>query len=287
MSALQICTLYKSMNENTIYYIWLSMLSGIGNVLAHRLLKKFINPEYIYKATYVDLLETNDIGVAKAAAIIANKDLSAANDILKKCTSQNIDIIHIDSENFPLKLKSNNEMPILIYGKGGYYNPKKTVGIVGPRKCSRTDRENAIKLADSLSKDNCCIVSGMAIGIDAYAHTAALKKDKPTIAVLGNGVDICYPSDHLDLYRAIINNGSVISEYPPGARATRYSFPERNKIIAGLSDELYVIGSGKKSGSLITASFAEKYERKVYYINCASDSVSCSAPFSLPADSSP
>ena len=90
---------------------------------------------------------------------------------------------------------------------------------------------------------------------------AALKKDKPTIAVLGNGVDICYPSDHLDLYRAIINNGSVISEYPPGARATRYSFPERNKIIAGLSDELYVIGSGKKSGSLITASFAEKYEK--------------------------
>lgn len=121
----------------------------------------------------------------------------------------------------------------------------------------------AIELAETLSDQEITIVSGMAKGIDSYAHTACLKNGGYTIAVLGNGLDICYPSEHKKLMEQIERNGLLISEYEPGIRPQKINFPRRNRIIAAFSDEIIVIEAKKGSGALITAQCGEKYHRRV------------------------
>ena len=103
----------------------------------------------------------------------------------------------------------------------------------------------------------------MAKGIDAYAHTAAIKNGGYTIAVLGNGPDICYPGEHIHLYEMIIKNGCVMSEYPPGTKPRQYMFPRRNHLIAALSDEVFVIDTGRNSGTKTTVEACEIYGRNV------------------------
>ena len=127
-----------------------------------------------------------------------------------------------------------------------------TVGIVGARRCTQEAKQQVVDLAQKLVSANVTIVSGMAKGIDAYAHTVCLKSGGSTVAVLGNGLDICYPREHNKLMECIINNGLVVSEYPPGTPPTKYHFPKRNRLISAWSDQLYVIAPGKGSGGLTT-----------------------------------
>lgn len=138
-----------------------------------------------------------------------------------------------------------------------------TVGIVGARRCTQEAKQKAIKAAEECVKRENAIISGMAKGIDSYAHTACLRSGGYTVAILGNGLDICYPSEHIKLMESILENGLLISEYPPGKAPTKYNFPQRNRLISAWSDQLIVIEPGKGSGALITADFEKKYGRKV------------------------
>lgn len=106
----------------------------------------------------------------------------------------------------------------------------------------------------------------MAKGIDSYAHTAVLKNGGYTVAVLGNGLDQCYPGEHQNLMECIIRQGMVLSEYPPGTPPYRYNFPRRNRIIAALLEELYVIESGSRSGARTTVEYCEKYGHRVFWV---------------------
>ena len=106
----------------------------------------------------------------------------------------------------------------------------------------------------------------MAKGIDSYAHTAALKSHGYTIAVFGNGVDICYPKEHARLYEEIAEHGCIVSEYPPGTQPREYTFPKRNRLIAALSDKLYVIGAGRNSGTKSTVEYGKKYSKEIVEI---------------------
>ena len=115
--------------------------------------------------------------------------------------------------------------------------------------------------------EQCAVISGMAKGIDSYAHTAAIKEGGYTIAVLGSGPDICYPKEHQVLYEAIISCGCILSEYPPGTEPRRYMFPRRNRLIAALSDELYVIEAGRYSGTQSTVETCMRYGPAVIRIN--------------------
>lgn len=121
------------------------------------------------------------------------------------------------------------------------------------------------ELAVAYTEKQTAVISGMAKGVDSYAHTACLKAKGYTVAVLANGLDICYPSEHEKLKECIENKGLVISEYPPGIRPTKYTFPKRNRLISAWSDELIVVAAGKKSGALITADYSKKYGRKIIY----------------------
>ena len=154
-------------------------------------------------------------------------------------------------------------MPVLLFYKGGLFEPERTAGIVGPRRCTQETKEKVINVTTRCLKEGQAIISGMALGVDGYAHTAAVKNGGRTIAVVGTGLDICFPKEHETLFEAIENNGCIFSEYESGQPALSCHFPRRNALIAALSDELHVIDAGRNSGAMITAEYAKKYGKKV------------------------
>lgn len=138
--------------------------------------------------------------------------------------------------------------------------------VIGSRKCSEYGKQTAMAVGKSLGMAGACVVSGMAKGIDSFGHLGALKHGGKTIAVLGCGVDICYPAENRKLYEQICCDGLMISEYPPGTAPMPYMFPQRNRIIAGLCRVIAVIEAGRDSGALITAGLAEDFGRDVYAV---------------------
>ena len=172
----------------------------------------------------------------------------------------------LKDDTYPIYAKEIYDMPILLYYKG---NPKKdSIGaaVVGSRRCSREGRMKAIELGIEFANKSIPVISGMAKGIDSYAHTACLKAGGYTVAVLGCGLDICYPGEHKLLMQKIEEQGLLLSEYPPGTPADANHFPKRNRIIAAWSKSIYIPEAGCKSGALITKEYGDKYGRKIAMI---------------------
>jgi len=254
------------------HWIWLTQLKGLGPCRQRKLINVFGDAETVYNANESELQVFFGPRIAKL--VFENKSLDAACATLRRCEKKWIDIVTINDASFPAKMRTLSDQPIFLYCKGTIKKYDKAIGIVGARKCSNDDRDECIRVVSGNKNKDIAIISGMAIGIDGYAHTAAVKNDMYTIAVLGGGVDVCYPDEHNNLYRRIVDEGLLISEYSPGTRPSTYNFPKRNRIIAALSDELYVIGAKPGSGSLITAGFADKYAIPVHKINCTEDAES-------------
>lgn len=177
-----------------------------------------------------------------------------------------IEEISINSKEYPQNFKNIYDSPKKIYligNKDLLY--QKGIAIVGARDATKYGKKIAYNLAKELSEQNIVIISGLAIGIDSYAHKGSLEKG--TIAVLGSGIDNIYPKENLELAREIIKNkGCIISEYPLGTKPERLHFPQRNRIISGLSDGVVVIEASKKSGALITAEFALEQGKEVFAV---------------------
>ena len=188
--------------------------------------------------------------------------------IMGKLYENGIRAICREDPSYPKRFSGLRDMPVLIYVKGhlriNHFDS--SVGIVGARRCSREGRDKAVEITKQAAGSGRAVVSGMAKGIDSYAHTAALKENGYTVAVLGCGPDICYPIEHRMLYDEIIRQSCIVSEYPPGTPPGRYAFPRRNRMIAALSDELIVIEAGRNSGTNTTAAFCREYGRNVHSI---------------------
>ena len=142
---------------------------------------------------------------------------------------------------------------------------KPTVGIVGARRCTQDAKQCCIELTRQCIKEQEIVISGMAKGIDACAGTVCVNSGSYTVAIVGNGLDICYPAEHERLMERIRETGLLLSEYPPGTEPSNYTFPQRNRLIASWSDRLIVIAAGRGSGAMITANCADKYGRKVSF----------------------
>lgn len=140
----------------------------------------------------------------------------------------------------------------------------KMAAVVGSRKCSEYGKQTAMAIGKALSRAGITTVSGMAKGIDSFGHLGALKNGGKTIAVLGCGVDVCYPADNRKLYEQILQDGLIVSEYPPGTNPMQYRFPQRNRIIAGLAEAVTVVEAGTGSGALITAELGGQLGKPVY-----------------------
>ena len=169
---------------------------------------------------------------------------------------------------YPVRLRNIFEPPCLLYVKGQLPSQERpSVAVIGARMCSPYGRMQAFRYAKALSVAGVQIISGMALGIDSEGHKGALEGKMPTFAVLGSGVDVCYPKSNRKLYERILwENGGIISECPLGSGPVSWHFPARNRIISALSDAVLVVEAKENSGSLITAGFALEQGKMVYAI---------------------
>lgn len=172
-------------------------------------------------------------------------------------------IITIFDENYPPLLREIPDAPIVLYTKGQLKVSTETLAVCGSRKASIEGMNLATKIGESLSFSGITVVSGLAVGIDASSHKGALDGPGKTVAVLGSGIDVCYPRENRYLYERISEEGLVVSEYPPGEPPLKFHFPERNRIIAGMSKGVVVVEASRKSGALITARLGLEYGREV------------------------
>lgn len=245
------------------YWLWLRLIKGLGPIMEKRLLNYFKTPKSIYEACADELMSVVGIGDVIAGNIVSSRSLDKAYSLLEEVEKKSIKLLTYNNPLYPSIAKEYAEAPTLLYYKGNIKENIEGVGVVGSRRCSSYGKQVTIEAVEFLAKNNIPVISGMAKGIDGYAHTACLKSGGYTIAFLGNGVDICYPSEHATLMEAIIENGAVVSEYPPGTKGRKEFFPKRNALISSWSKKILVIEAAEKSGALITADFAKELGREV------------------------
>ena len=177
--------------------------------------------------------------------------------------------INMNSKYYSERLKNIDDAPKELYCLGNLelLNYKNNIAMIGSRNCSSYGERAAKDFAFNLAKEDICIVSGLAKGIDSFSHIGALNAKGKTIAVLGSGLDNIYPKENIKLVEEIIkNNGLVISEYPLGTKPLKYHFPARNRIISGLSDSVLVVEARKNSGTNITVDFALEQGKDIFVI---------------------
>ena len=245
------------------YWIWLSSVPYIGPVTSRRLLQVFGDPETVYRSDASDLCQIKGITQRQINSIIENKSLDRVHKIMEDCEKHHISILAQNDPDYPERAKEPEDSSIILYYKGCIRKMEKTVGIVGARRCTQEEKLKVKEITEQYVSDCTAIISGMAKGIDSYAHTACLKSGGYTVAVLGNGLDICYPCEHRKLMEQIAERGLLISEYPPGTQPAPYRFPKRNRLISAWSDKLIVVAVGRGSGAFITAEYEKKYGRGV------------------------
>lgn len=182
---------------------------------------------------------------------------------------EEIKTISIKDDNYPKLLKEIKSAPEVLYMRGGIFPEENCFAIVGARLCSPYGKQVSLEIAGELAEAGLTIVSGLAPGIDTAAHQAVVERKKRTIAVLGTGIDekSIYPQSNLGLSRKILEDGGcLLSEYPPGTPGSKFTFPQRNRIISGLSLGILVVEAKEKSGALITAEWARKQGRKIFAV---------------------
>ncbi|MCK5762940.1 MAG: DNA-processing protein DprA [Clostridiales bacterium] len=252
--------------DKLIYWVWLAEINKFGPINQRKLLHEFQSPEKIYKASKDELLQVKGIGDALADGIIKNKSLVNAEYILKEAKKKNIEILTIEDELYPKEISKINKMPVVLYYKGTLRKNDKRIGIMGSRRCTDYAKEVTKEVSSYLAKNDVTIISGMAKGIDSYAHMACIDAKGYTIAVLSSGVDICYPKEHMNLYKKIIETGAVVSEYPPGTKIFYKNFLKKNFLIAALSETLIIPEADKTSGFLAAIKDAMKQGKKTFAV---------------------
>ena len=258
----------KMNKENMKYWIWLSRIENIKSIQKEILLEKYKYPENIWK------LNENELGKIKELDKRCVKEILNKNyrENLEKydryLKENNIKLITIFDKNYPQKLKNIYDKPIVLFAKGNLNLLNQDgVAIIGCRDCSEYGKESAKKLSYNIAKQNKCIISGLARGIDTFAHIGALEAGGGTIAVLGSGLDNIYPIENKYLYERIIQNGGlIITEYIIGAKINKLNFPQRNRIISGISDGIVVVEAKKKSGALITVDFGLEHGKEIFAV---------------------
>lgn len=254
-------------SEDIEKWVWLQQAMGAGSARPAALSKYFGSISGIYHADYTDYRESQVV-TDKEAAKLCDKSLEQSRHIISRCMEKGYNMITMDSDDYPKRLEGIYAPPCVLYTWGDITVEKDRlcIGMVGKRQATEYGIKAATSISMGLVRYGAVIVSGMAVGIDGFSHQGALKASGETIAVLGCGIDIDYPANHVELKRLIAYHGAVISEYPPGTRADRLNFPIRNRIIAGLSDGLVVVEAGRKSGSLITADIASNMGREMFAV---------------------
>ncbi|NEQ48913.1 MAG: DNA-protecting protein DprA [Leptolyngbya sp. SIO3F4] len=249
------------------YWLAWAQIKNVGPVLIKRLYEHFGSLMLAWQAEPSELLAVDGIGLVTADQIGMSRQHINPAKLLEQHTSLFPHFWTPADPDYPHLLWEIPDPPPILYYRGPFrpnQENTKIVGIVGTRRPSPYGRRWTQRLSRSLSQQQIIIVSGMANGIDTYAHQSCLESDGKTIAVLGTGVDMVYPRNNDHLYQQILETGLILSEYPDGTPPDRAHFPRRNRIIAGLSHATVVTEAPERSGALITAYLANDYGRHVY-----------------------
>lgn len=251
--------------ENLKYWVWLTQVFGEGNKRIWDALEKFKSAE---KAFYA-VLDGEFEGLSHAERENSKKiSLSNAEDLIESCAKKGMKIISFDSNAYPNRLKGIYNPPAILFCMGdlSFVDNEICLTVVGTRHPSAYSVRLAQKICGELAKVGVVLVSGFALGIDSMAHQAALKNHTRTIAVLGCGLDVDYPKENSAVKKIIAKRGAVISEFLPGTSPNGPNFPQRNRILSGLSLGTLVVEAGERSGALITADLALQQGRDVFCV---------------------
>ncbi|MBR5479988.1 MAG: DNA-processing protein DprA [Clostridia bacterium] len=249
------------------YWLWLHTRNNLTPIKANALLTHFKTPENIYNAERYDNIDGIKLD-RRAVLSLEDKHFDGVDKIMNYCLKNGVAIITRDDEDFPESLRHIYNPPLLLFALGDIscLNKKLVISFVGTRSCSAYGIRIADKLAGEIAKYGVVVVSGMAKGIDSAAHEATIRAGGKTVAVLGSGIDVCYPKINKKLMNQIAKTGAVITEFVPGTAPERENFPFRNRIISGLARGVVITEAPERSGALITASYAADQGKDVFAV---------------------
>ena len=254
--------------EEKVYQIALSQVKGVGYVLAKKLMARFGSAQAIFQSTLQAFTKASGISEGMVQKIRESDAFSKAAALLASHAKANIRVITPWEDTYPERLKHIYGVPMLLYFRGNVdLNRAKVISIVGTRGATNYGKKVVETLLSDLSTYPVLIVSGLAYGIDIYAHRTALDLGLPTLAVVAGGVDTIYPAAHKRTAEAMLAQGGLLSEHPLQTRPSAHQFAARNRIIAGLADATIVVEAGQRSGALITAQYANEYNREVFAVS--------------------
>lgn len=248
------------------YWIWLSSIQGMEGRPFQRLLEEYGEAEYVWNQLIVARRILSPTVFARLERARTNEYM---DELMQSMERSGIRAVTKLDEEYPDRLRSIEDAPPTLYLRGccEALNMDKMIGIVGSRKATVDGARFTRTVAADLSRSGVCVVSGLAAGIDKNAHEGCLEGEMPTVAVLGSGVDIIYPTEHRELSERIIDEGGVlVSEYRPGVPPTTRTFPRRNRIISGLSDGVLMAEGTLRSGAMITMRYARMQRRPLFAV---------------------
>ena len=253
------------MVNDLLYQIALTDVPNIGPVQSKILVEIFGSAEQIFKAKQKDLEKIEGIGTIKAKSIKNYEHFDRAESEITFIEKYKIQPLFITDETYPKRLLHCYDSPTLLYYRGNAdLNAARIINIIGTRSHTDYGKQLTEKLIEDLQSLNVIIVSGLAFGIDAIAHKAALANQCTTVGVLAHGLDTIYPQQHSALAKQMLQNGGLLTEFRKETTPDKHNFPRRNRIVAGMSDATIVIETAVKGGSMITAELANGYNRDVF-----------------------
>lgn len=249
------------------YWVALSSIEEIDSSFIQRLYNYFGDIEAAFNAN--DLSAIDGLSVRKAENFFRIRDKVNPDKAVEKVAERGIKYLTFEDENYPKMLHNIDNPPSVIYYKGDLFdcNLNKTLAVVGSRKASTYAKDALAKIISEFQNTDICVVSGLATGIDTTAHISALENNLKTIGVIASGFDFTYPAANKDLYKRIENgNGAVLTEYYPTFEPLKFRFPQRNRIVSGLSYGTLVAEASLKSGALITSNLTLEQGRELMCI---------------------
>lgn len=263
-----------------LHWIWYATLPNLTLRQKLQLLERFSDPEELYRMESFSHIP--DISPEMEEAL-QNKDLTGSRKILADCKRLQLGVLTMQDAGYPRRLRYISDFPLVLYYKGYLpdFEEQPAIGVVGTRKATAYGMHHAAEMAKQITVCGGLIISGGAAGIDTGALQGALEAGGACVAVLGCGADVIYPKSNRSLFQKIEENGCILSEYPPGTQPKPWQFPERNRIISGLSNGVLVVEAPKSSGALITAKDAFEQGREVFAVPGNIDNPTCEGSNSL------
>ena len=257
--------------NDAVYWIWLSQGLGVASTAARIVLEKGLDAKALYQMDLTALIQL-ELLAPRLCKKLKALPLTAAYNVLEDCAQKGYSVITPEDDNYPRQFYALQDPPLVVYAQGnvallGQMHNLPVLAVVGTRSASEYGSRVAENMSHDLAQAGFIIVSGLALGIDSYAHSGALRAGKRTVAVLGSGLDTDYPPQSAPMRKQILATGGVVlTELEPSVPVRGAYFPARNRLLAGLSQGVLVVEAPQRSGALLTASHALEQGKEVFAV---------------------